>query len=389
VTALGWAVLIGSAVAWLVGRRLGWAELSSVAVTGLLAFVLCGLFVLGRISLRVDVRVGDQRAVAGDTAACTVTVSNGSRKPMLPATLELPVDGSPDSPPFHLPALGPEATWEESFGIAAPRRGVIGIGPATTVRDDPLGLLRRTVAWTGVTELIVHPVTVRLASPSDGLLHDLDGRSGGDASPSDFAFHTLRDYVPGDDRRHIHWRSSAKAGSLVPGGKFMVRQFLETRRTHLLVVVDGNAGAYREPDDFETAVSAGASVAMCGLREEVGVTMLTSNQSAHNPVGSRLLDSCARAEPGEIPLAKLVERGMRIAPQATVVLIVTGAAPTFADLRRIRAQVPQGPRILVLQVDPDTPTRVETEQPITVLRLNRLGELRGLLAALLKERAVQ
>ena len=30
---------------------------------------------------------------------------------------------------------------------------------------------------------------------------------------SDLAFHALREYVPGDELRHVHWRSSAKASS--------------------------------------------------------------------------------------------------------------------------------------------------------------------------------
>ena len=100
------------------------------------------------------------------------------------------------------------------------------------MRGDPLGLVRRTVRWTDVTELFVHPRTVSLESLGAGLLRDLEGETTQDLSMSDLAFHALREYQPGDDRRYIHWRSSAKAGRL------LVRQFLDTRRSHLSVVVD-------------------------------------------------------------------------------------------------------------------------------------------------------
>ena len=55
---------------------------------------------------------------------------------------------------------------------------------------------------------------------------------------SDLAFHALREYVPGDDLRHVHWRSSARAGEL------LVRQYHDTRRNHATVVVDADPAAY-------------------------------------------------------------------------------------------------------------------------------------------------
>ena len=97
--------------------------------------------------------------------------------------------------------------------------GVIPVGPATSVRGDPIGLIRRQVSWAEQTEVFVHPRTTRLEPFGSGLLRDLEGRTTEDVSMSDLAFHTLREYVPGDDRRYIHWRSSAKVGSAVPGGK--------------------------------------------------------------------------------------------------------------------------------------------------------------------------
>ena len=71
---------------------------------------------------------------------------------------------------------------------------------------------------------------------------------------SDLAFHALREYQPGDDRRYIHWRS-AKAGRL------LVRQFLDTRRSHVTVLIDTDPEQYRSGEtDVETAISVGSSI---------------------------------------------------------------------------------------------------------------------------------
>src|SRR5262245_8954866 len=65
VTPLGWIVLGSALLSWLLGARLGWIELILLASTGLLAFLLCGLLTIGRMSLRVSVHLGRHRVVAG------------------------------------------------------------------------------------------------------------------------------------------------------------------------------------------------------------------------------------------------------------------------------------------------------------------------------------
>ena len=88
---------------------------------------------------------------------------------------------------------------------------MIAVGPATTRRGDPLSIFSRDVTWTGVREVLVRPPMVPLETLGAGLLRDLEGVTTDAVSPSDLAFHALREYVPGDDLRHVHWRSSAKA----------------------------------------------------------------------------------------------------------------------------------------------------------------------------------
>ena len=75
-----------------------------------------------------------------------------------------------------------------------------------------------------------------------------------DLSSADVSFHALRDYVPGDDRRHIHWKTTARTN------KLMVRQFEETRRAHLAISLSINTEEYASEDEFELAISAAASI---------------------------------------------------------------------------------------------------------------------------------
>ena len=123
--------------------------------------------------------------------------------------LELPVGAAVHR--YGVPSLAAGGSHEETFTVRTERRGVIAVGPATTRRGDPLGSSRRDVEWTGVTEIFVRPPMVPLESLGAGLLRDLEGVTTDAISQSDLAFHALREYVPGDDLRHVHWRSSAKA----------------------------------------------------------------------------------------------------------------------------------------------------------------------------------
>ena len=105
---------------------------------------------------------------------------------------------------------------------------------------------------------------------------------------SDLAFHALREYVLGDELRHVHWRSSAKAN------KLQIRQYHDTRRSHLTIVLDDNRDSDGDPDDFETAVSAAASVALAPTATVS--TCRCSEASTRSPgaASTSVLDACCR-----------------------------------------------------------------------------------------------
>lgn len=376
-TPLGGVVLVFGIMAWVLGSALGWVELVMVAVTVLAAFLLCAAFTAGRTSLRVTVDVRPHRLVAGTPATGAVTATNVSTRRLLPLTLELPVGAGLAS--FDVPGLAGGAGHEEVFVVPTQRRGVVPVGPATSVRADPVGLLRRAVTWTGVTELFVHPVTVPLSPFGTGLLRDLDGRTTNEMSMSDLAFHTLREYAPGDDRRHIHWRSSAKSASTSDSGRFLVRQFLDTRRSQLLVVVDGDPAVYLDPDDFETAVSSGASIAVRALRDDVDTAVVVAGQVAHDGSVQRTMDCFSRAELGGAALPDATPRGTRLAPDTTIAVLVTGAGRSVTELRSVVGHFAPEVRVNAIRVCRGEGAALSSVGPLTVLTLPALADLPALL----------
>lgn len=400
VTPLGWLVAGVVVVAAVAGRALGWAELVLLAVFGAVVLVASAGLTAGRASVRGDVALEHERVTAGAAVAASLSLTGSTRRRLLPLTVELPVgDGVrrfdvpaltrdtalTRSPALSQGALASGVARREVFTIETDRRGVIVVGPATTVRGDPFGLLRRAAPLAERKQLFVHPVTVALQPLAGGLLRDLEGRATEDVSMSDLAFHALRAYAPGDDRRHIHWRSSARALSALsadtgagPAG-LLVRQFNDTRRSHLMIVVDGDPGAYARPDDVELAMSAGASVAVRAIRDETETTIVASDQLAASRLGRRALDAFARAAVTAAPLAELVARGLRSAPDVTAALLVTGSAREFTELRRAAAWFPPEVAVVAVRVDPAGRTAVSTAGALAVLDLATLADLPGVL----------
>ena len=150
--------------------------------------------------------------------------------------------------------------------------------------------------WTEPADLFVHPRTVALASSASGFIRDLEGMPTTDLSSADVSFHALRDYVPGDDRRHIHWKTTARTN------KLMVRQFEETRRAHLAVSLSINTDEYASEQEFEMAISVAASIGRQAIREQRELTSLTQTGPAPlrnrpHPAGRHDPDRAPRSVP--------------------------------------------------------------------------------------------
>ncbi|MDQ5861269.1 MAG: DUF58 domain-containing protein [Actinomycetota bacterium] len=369
VSVLGWSVLAASILLWAAGQAFGWQEAKAAAIAAFVLFLIAIGFILGRSSYGVILDLARTRVAVGDSAVGSIAVSNTSARPLLPAALELPVGNA--TAVFHLPRMKPAQVHEDLFTIPTARRAVIVVGPVRSVRADPLHLLRRQVLWTEPEDLFVHPKTVALAGSAAGFIRDLEGMPTTDLSSADVAFHALRDYVPGDDRRHIHWKTTARTN------KLMVRQFEETRRAHLAISLSINTDEYASEQEFEMAISTAASIGRQAIREQRELDVLTQKGPLRCETGRNLLDDMTRiaGAPMRRTAVDLARTLADTVPNASVVFFVVGSNVTPSQLRSAAASVPLGVRSLAVRLQIGAAPGRANIADLTVLTLGDLADL--------------
>lgn len=377
VTPLGWTVLALAFLGWVAGVWWGWQELLVIAATSLVLFMVAIAFTIGRLDLDAKIGVEPPRVVVGERAAGELSVTNRRSRSARSLRLELPVGKA--LAVFSEPHLKGGATTDELFVVPTNRRAIIPVGPLSTVQGDPLGLLRRVQVWTDVEEIYVHPKTTVLSTIAAGLIRDMEGQTTNALSPSDVAFHTLREYVRGDDLRHVHWKSSAKIGDL------MMRQYNDTRRSHVAVLLSIDPDEYDSDDEYELGISCAASVAVQALRDDQTLTVIAGDRQfpAVNP--TKLLDRFSGIEgtPGVGGIEQSLQLARRVAPDASVAVLCIGSRLGVPEIRRATSRVALEMNNVVLRAALDAESNyrvVGTSRFVNVPQLDALN--RGLTAVL-------
>lgn len=336
ISPVGWALVLIVVLSAIIGWMLRITELKVLAVALAVPLVIAALFVLGRSAYRVTLDLSSPRVVVGERAIGRIEVASAARRTMLPSRIELAVGSA--TAQFLVPRLAPDAVHEELFAIPTRRRAVLTVGPVRSVRDDPLGLMRRQVTWAHSQEVYVHPRTARLTALETGYLRDLEGTPSSALTSSDIAFHALREYTVGDDRRHVHWRTTARTGTL------MVRQFEETRRSHIVVALANDSDQMADDDELELAVSVAASLSEQTLREEKQLTPLAIGARLRTGTYRQLMDdyTVVTAVRHRHALRDLGRAAAEAAPNASAVLLVVGSGADPTAIMAAGSQLPPG-----------------------------------------------
>ena len=344
VTSFGWLV-IGAAIAGFVGAILaGWAEAFALFVACLSLLIIAIILVAAPSPYRVFLRLAQERVVAGQTALGEIRVVNDTVRRGGSEVIELPIGTGVAE--FVIPGVSSHETWDEFFSVLTRRRGVIEIGPARTVRSDGLGLLRRVRSWDNPVTLYVHPRTVRIPFEATGFQVDVEGVVTAKLSSSDVSFHALRDYEPGDDRRAVHWQSTARLGKLI------VRQYEETHRSHHLIVLDTSRSSW-DRDSFEDGVSVAASLALAGISASRTVSFAAGKTWVPATNAGAMLDALSSLPmSGRDDITALARRAYAARPTASYVSIVAPPSVSDAEAAHLAQVTPRDVTVQVLRINP-------------------------------------
>ncbi|AEV83163.1 hypothetical protein ACWT_2141 [Actinoplanes sp. SE50] len=309
-TARGIGLLAAAAVLLAAGFGYHYPDLALLGAAGLVAAAGALAFAFWRPRLRVHRVAEPDRVARGDAARMRLTVGNTSR--FRAASMIATDRCGGTSVPVPLLRLLPGADTTAEYPVPTGRRGIVPIGPLRITRGDPLGLVRLARTYGEVATVWVHPRIHLLRATPAGMARSLDGRI--DKVPQGtITFDALREYVIGDELRRVHWRSSAKVGEL------MVREQLDTAEPTIVVLLDDRDTAYPDPEAFESACEAAASIVAAAVREDLPVGLHLVTTVATGPY----LDVLTEVQPRPGDLTATVRR-MRAQRLGDTLVFLTG-----------------------------------------------------------------
>jgi uncharacterized protein (DUF58 family) len=262
-------LIAAGATALLCGLLLGEVDLTRAGVLAL-AVPLLAAFVVHRSNVQISNRrrVEPAHASSGDEVVVQLTITNRSRLRSGALMLE---DHLPPQLPgrarFVLDGLASRESRVVSYRLPHLPRGRYRAGPLRVRLTDPFHLVDLRRAFTATSEFTIRPIVESLPPVAPPLSHDIGDNSGSHSIGTHGADDaSTREYRTGDALRKIHWRSSARIGTL------MVRQEERPWQGQATVVLDLRENAHvdagpesdasdeRERSSLEWAVSAAASI---------------------------------------------------------------------------------------------------------------------------------
>jgi uncharacterized protein (DUF58 family) len=233
------------------------------------------------------------------------------------------------------------------------RRGLYTLGPTRLRTGDPLGIYTLTIHDQHSSTILVTPPLLPLSQlkiAPGGWAGDQRRRRG--AIEWDISDAGIRDYIPGDSLRRVHWHASAHHDSL------MVRLLDAATSGDWWIFVDFDSAVQAgtgQDSTLELSVILAASLAIRGLRERrrVGLALagpeLVWLEPRSDPAHRwRILRALAMAGAGNRSLSELVALG-RPAQTATPIFITPTPDPEWVA---VAGRFRRGGSGMALLVDP-------------------------------------
>ena len=223
--------------------------------------------------LVVERRFSLAKGRVGDAARGELTIRNTGFLPVPFLVARDYVDGrvTIEGAARALGVILPSRTMELNYRVTFPQRGYFQFGPACIETGDPFGLSKRYRSTGSVNHTLIYPKTLVLSR------YDIASRRPvGQVRVTSRIFEdplqisSVRGYEPGDPLRHIHWKATARTGTL------QTKVFEPTTVIGATVILDFNRERWGDNPvgraRSELGVTLAASIAyhVYSKREKVG-----------------------------------------------------------------------------------------------------------------------
>jgi uncharacterized protein (DUF58 family) len=277
-----------------------------------------------------------------------------------------------------IPKLRAGERGTRAYRLPTTRRGIFDVDPVEITRRDAFELFRLSRRHARTERIWVHPRVVPMRTLPVGNVPHLEGPSSDTSPQGNITFHRLREYVPGDDLRLVHWRTSAKADRL------LVKHNVDTAQPYTVVLFDLRPSRYTE-SSFEQAVDVAASVCVAGAGDRAPVQLRLTDGTVLGGPGMRdvtpVIDHLTgvRAAAGGTLQAQLA--ALRALRGGTSLVVVTGEVDP-ADLPEVATLRRRFDRLVVICVDsaPHAPVHFPGVRVITALDADDAAAAWNLLA---------
>ncbi|MGI5151725.1 DUF58 domain-containing protein [Plantactinospora sp. CA-294935] len=247
----------------------GYPMLRALGAVLLGAVLAAVLLTGGRRSVEVRRSVYPERVERGRPALASLRVRNpgGGR---LAGFLATDATGSAIRT-VRVRALAPGAEAVQHYELPTTARGRLTVGPLTLHRVDPFGLARSETHTGETATLWAHPRQLPARAPMVGYpRHHHEGTSTDRAPRGSAQLLDVREYVPGDEVRHLHWKATARTGRL------MVRDLADPEQPRFTLLLDTRPDALTAAE-FEEAVDLAASLLGAAARAGHHSRLVTSS----------------------------------------------------------------------------------------------------------------
>lgn len=355
-TRLGWSALVVALAVTGLGVALRWPAALALGVAVLVVVLVAVSTLLRPPDVRIDRRISPSRVRKGELAIAHLSLRNRGRR-RFPGAVGVQHVGGVEVQ-VALPRLRRGEEDVRTSVLPTDRRGEHVVTPVVLRRSDPFGLVQAEQRHGSDARLLVLPRVLRLRPLRDSLTRSLEGAADDMTPNGTMTFHQMREYVPGDDIRRIHWPSTAKVAHT---GQLVVRQDVDDAQPFVVVVADTRGSRYPGEDAFELAIDAAASAVVAATAGNAPFELRTPGAEriggpTHQAVDPALeLLALAEPDPPGTLVAELTS--VRRSRSGAVAVVVTGV-PEPDELAAVAALRTRFWRVVLVAVSDEPQPRV-------------------------------